>query len=553
MKTGAAKAARNKPEEALRQREAILAAIAQSAQKLLEAPNWRTEIQSMLALLGEASNASHAYLFENHLDKDMQLVTSQRYEWVGPRANPELHNPDYQNVPVQEQGMLNWYELMKAGKPFYDSTQVFKPEWATSLSRRNIKTLLDVPVFVDGDWWGVIGFDDCENEMLWSQAEVDALHAAAGLLGAAIKRQQADEALHASDAKFQTVFRNTIVPMIIGRTSDRLILDVNEAFCSLTGHSLDESLNRKGRDLNLWVDAQEYAHHRELIEKDGYIREFKAKYRKKSGEIGVLLLSVKPIIVNGEECLLYTLYDITKIEELVNQLQDKNNELEKFTYTVSHDLKAPLITIGGFVGYLERNILSGNVDKAKQDIQRIMDAVTKMQRLLNELLELSRIGRIVNEPENVPFGEIAEEAVRLVQGRLNMNQIAVRMEADLPVIYGDRARLVEVVQNLVDNAAKFMGDQPHPSIEIGVSMKNDGQVFFVRDNGIGIEPQYHERVFGLFNKLEAGSEGTGIGLALVKRIIEFHGGRVWIEPNSDARGTTFYFTLPAMKNAKADV
>jgi signal transduction histidine kinase len=123
----------------------------------------------------------------------------------------------------------------------------------------------------------------------------------------------------------------------------------------------------------------------------------------------------------------------------------------------------------------------------------------------------------------------------------------VDIAPDLPTVYGDHARLVEVVQNLVDNAAKFMGEQPDPRIEIGLrGTDTDGKpILFVRDNGIGIEPQYHDRVFGLFSKLDAQSEGTGIGLALVKRIVEVHGGRIWVESDEPGQGSTFCFTLPA--------
>jgi signal transduction histidine kinase len=113
-------------------------------------------------------------------------------------------------------------------------------------------------------------------------------------------------------------------------------------------------------------------------------------------------------------------------------------------------------------------------------------------------------------------------------------------------VYGDRPRLLEVWQNLIDNAAKFMGDQPDPQIEIGrVGNAEDGSpIFFVRDNGIGIDPKFKDRIFGLFDKLDPRSEGTGIGLALIKRIIEFHGGRIWIE-SEPGKGSTFYFTLPS--------
>ncbi len=171
-----------------------------------------------------------------------------------------------------------------------------------------------------------------------------------------------------------------------------------------------------------------------------------------------------------------------------------------------------------------------------------------MQRLLNELLELSRIGRMMNAPENIPFDELVREALDIVQGQLEDRGVTVQIQPNLPVISGDRPRLIEVIQNLLDNAAKYIGDQPNPRIEIGQRGEENGQpAFFVRDNGIGIAPEFHERVFGLFDKLDVKTEGTGVGLALVKRIVEVHGGRIWIESEM-GKGSTFYFTLPRASN-----
>ncbi len=535
---------RNESERKVHQRENILAATAKSAQLLLDSQDWRSKINELLGLLGNATNASHAYLFENHADENGRPLTSQKYEWVAEGQMPEIDNPDYQNVPLLEEKMTDWYGLISLGRPFYNTTKTFEAGWADTFSRNKIKTLLDVPVFVDGHWWGVLGFDDCVHEMSWSQAEVDAVQISAGLLGSAIKNQAANEELRASEDKFQTAFHETFVPMVIGRISDRIILDSNEAFLNLIGYTREESLHKTASELRLWSSEDEYRQYKQMMSGQGYLREFKARIRKKTGQHGVVLLSVCRIKVNNEDCLLYTLYEITKLEAALNELQNKNNELERFTYTVSHDLKAPLITIGGFAGILKRDISSGNVEKVQGSVTRIMDAVTKMERLLNELLELSRIGRIINKPETVPFGVIVEEALSLTQGRLKANQVEVQVEANMPSVKVDHARVVEVIQNLVDNASKFMGEQKHPRIEIGTRVHNDALVFFIRDNGIGIEPEFHERVFGLFNKLDANTEGTGIGLALVKRIVEIHDSQIWIESEGNGKGTTFLFTLP---------
>ena len=179
-----------------------------------------------------------------------------------------------------------------------------------------------------------------------------------------------------------------------------------------------------------------------------------------------------------------------------------------------------------------------------KDLNRIANAVDKMQALLNDLLELSRVGRIINTLETIPFGRIVMEAVELLNGPLEKNNIRMIVQEHFPNILGDHARLVEVMQNLISNAAKFMGPQLRPTIEIGTQgIDTDGKtIFFVRDNGIGIAPQYHDRIFGLFNRLDPNVEGTGIGLTLVKRIIEIHDGRIWVDSKL-GEGTIFYFTL----------
>lgn len=229
---------------------------------------------------------------------------------------------------------------------------------------------------------------------------------------------------------------------------------------------------------------------------------------------------------------------------LIVELEAKNAEMERFTYTVSHDLKAPLITIRGFLGLLEKDTIAGEIERVNRDIAQINSAAAKMQRLLGELLELCRIGRVVGKPRDVFLAELAHEVVEMLAGQISQRGAKVEIAPDLPAVYGDRARLFEVLQNLICNAVEFMGAQPDPRIEIGA--RSDGQetVFYVRDNGMGIDPRHHERIFGLFNRLDPKSDGTGIGLALAKRIVEVHGGRIWVESEGRGRGSTFCFSIP---------
>lgn len=235
-------------------------------------------------------------------------------------------------------------------------------------------------------------------------------------------------------------------------------------------------------------------------------------------------------------------------EELINELEEKNAELERFTYTVSHDLKSPLITIKGFLGMLQRDLERGDKEHIAKDMDRIGQAADKMQQLLDELLELSRVGRLNNPPENVNLEKLAHEAVELVAGQISERGVKVDIQTGLPTVRGDRPRLLEVFQNLVDNATKFMGDQPQPHIEIGLRHDEGQEVIYVKDNGLGIKEQYFQKVFGLFDQLDQGKGGTGIGLALVKRVIETHGGTIWVESEGPGRGATFCFTLKGVSD-----
>ena len=229
---------------------------------------------------------------------------------------------------------------------------------------------------------------------------------------------------------------------------------------------------------------------------------------------------------------------------LIGELEQKNAELERFTYTVSHDLKSPLVTIKGFLGMLKNDLKEDRQEQAQKDMQRIAEAAEKMGTLLSELIELSKIGRIVNPPEKVDLDKLIQDALETVDGQIRTRNITVTVLPDLPAVYADRNRLREVLENLIDNAAKYMGDQPSPLIEIGKRENGTEPILYIKDNGIGIEPKFHTKIFGLFEKLSAHGEGTGIGLALVKRIIEVHGGKIWVESEGSGKGSTFCFTIP---------
>lgn len=268
------------------------------------------------------------------------------------------------------------------------------------------------------------------------------------------------------------------------------------------------------------------------------------------------LASAAGLLLLGRGVHLYRvrglLHQNAELARVRHELETKNAELERFIYAVSHDLKSPLFTIQGFLGMLETDALEGRRDRLQTDVEHIRTAAVQMRHLLDELLELSRLGRVIHPPEDVPLCDLAHEAAKLVAGRIRAKKVEVEIAPDLPVVRGDRRRLLEVFQNLIDNAVKFIGDEPAPRIEIGLrpaprDSAVGAPVIEVRDNGVGIDPRYLEKVFGLFDQLDAEDEGTGIGLALVKRIVELHGGKIWVESQGLGHGSTFCFTLPGLE------
>ena len=233
-------------------------------------------------------------------------------------------------------------------------------------------------------------------------------------------------------------------------------------------------------------------------------------------------------------------------EKLIRQLETSNEDLKMFGCAVFHDLRSPLITLRGFLPVVERDAVSGNVKRLKKSL-RVMDTTAaKMEHLIDELKELSLIGRVENQLRDLSLDEVAQEAVELLAGRIAASGAQIKIASKLPKLHGDRSRILQVLQNLIENAIKFRDTEKPLKIEIGVRNDAGEPVLYFKDNGIGIDPRDQEVIFGLFNRLDGHVEGTGFGLALVKRIIEAHEGRIWAESHGKGHGSTFCFTLPGM-------
>lgn len=374
----------------------------------------------------------------------------------------------------------------------------------------------------------------------------------------ALDRKAAESALRESMERYRLITAVSSDYTFSTDLRDTLDLHLNwvaGAFEAITGFTFEEYVARGGWRAALHPDdvAQD-ARDLELLQQN---RPVSSELRTvcKDGSVRWVRIYALPVWDEAKQKLagIYgAVQDISarkaaeaEREALIHELEARNAELERFTYTVSHDLKSPLITIRGFLGHIEQAAVEGRVDAVRADMDRVYRSTAKMHQLLDDLLELSRVGRLAKPPAEVPFDAIVRDALDRTHGRVTTQRVTVEVEGPLPTVCVDRDRLVEVVQNLIDNAAKFMGAQRDPRIWIGARGRGEDLAFFVRDNGVGIEARYRERVFNLFDKLDPKSAGTGVGLALVKRIIEVHGGRIWVESPGRDQGCTFLFTLGA--------
>jgi len=232
------------------------------------------------------------------------------------------------------------------------------------------------------------------------------------------------------------------------------------------------------------------------------------------------------------------------LKQRLEELDAVNRELEAFSYSVSHDLRAPLRHITGFAMMLRESAASTLDSEGQRFLKTIVDAATRMGRLIDDLLAFSRVGRTQLARSPVDLNRLIQEAKQEVCADMNGRAVSWQVQ-DLPTVKADPALLRLVFVNLLSNALKYSAKRPQTEIEVGVMPERDDTVVFVRDNGVGFDMQYAHKLFGVFQRLHSHDEfeGTGIGLANVRRIVQRHGGRTWAE-GAINRGATFYVSLP---------
>ena len=457
------------------------------------------------------------------------------------------------------QDLSETYAALGRYREAFEAHRQFEQIKSTLFNEENSKTIAEMQARFEADQ------KQKEIELLEQQQQLDALTLGrqrlllAGLLiglillgGLFVVRARIARRIQESEQRYRRLFDDPATARLLIDPATGAVLDANASSGPLLPGDAAPPLWLAGILARLNKPGEP--------ERGAFVEAF----RHSNGDERDFEAWVSRLQVSGREAELLTLHDVTErrrleearirgeererhIEEIEAkniELERQNAELERYAYTVSHDLKNPLVTILSFTGMLRQDAARGDAERVENDLSRIETAADRMYRLLEDLLELSRIGRVVNASEAVSLNTLAEQAVAMLSGLIVARRVRVEVQASMPTAWGDQTRLQEVFQNLIENAIKFMGDEPMPRVEIGARQEGGAVLCWVRDNGTGIVPKYREKIFDLFERLGQQVEGTGVGLALVKQIVTFHGGRVWVESVGEGQGSTFFFTLP---------
>ena len=395
---------------------------------------------------------------------------------------------------------------------------------------------------------------------VFAEAELQWAKSIARKVAHAIQRTQAEAALRASEEKFAKVFRSGPLILTITRVADGRLIDVNETFVQVTGYSRAEALGRTPTELGLWVHPERRGAGVVQLLHDRVPYNSEEQFRRKDGRELTCLLSADLLEIDGETCIVTVLNDITgrkraeaalqelnatleqRVAERTAELERSNRELDQFAYVASHDLRSPLRAIDTLAHWITQDAGDVLPEASRVHLQKLRGRIKRMDALLNDLLDYSRAGRHHHTPEMVDTGALVRDLADFLAQPAGFQ---VKLVAPMPLLLAERIPLETVFRNLIGNAIKHHHDAAAGVVVVAAKDCGAFYEFSVADNGPGIDPAYHQRIFELFQTLKPRDEveGSGNGLAIVKRLVESRGGTVAVDSTVGA-GATFWFTWP---------
>ena len=526
---------RDRVEHDLRRRDAIMQAVSHAAGRLVAEPNWRDAVDDLLERLGIAAEASRAYLFECGVRADGKRIASQRFEWVADGITAELDNPLMQDLCFDEVGLERLAEVGERNELFAGKVCDFTPGERRVFDEQGVLAIAVVPIFVDGSWWGFIGFDDCVGARIWSPAELDALRTASSLLAAAVRRERSEAELREHEQKLRAVF-DTALDAIFITDDERRYVDVNPAGCEYLGVTREDLIGRRIDDFlppnKLATVEQDWA---KYIEAGPLLAEWETQ--RADGSIRVAEASGRAHFLPGLHIAF--LRDVTARKRLEADLlgAQKLESLGRLAGGVAHDFNN-LLT--GITGYATLLLERANGDgELRRDLGEIVRAADRAAELTKQLLAFGR--QQVLKPRPLDLNTVVAEVEPLLRRLLGEGvELEIRNGAGLGTVRADPGQIEQVIVNLAVNARDAMPDGGRFTIETRNAEGRNVELVCT-DTGLGMDEETMGRIFEPF--FTTREQGVGLGLASVYGIVHQSSGHVAVESTPGA-GTVFTITLP---------
>ena len=538
----AAAVVRDRAENALLRRDAILEAVSHAAERLVGEPSWRDAADELLARLGRAARASRAYLFECHLRADGKQLATQRFEWAAAGIAPQLDNPEMDAMCFEEVGLGRMQDLAGGNEIFVGNIGDLQEAERAIFETQDIRSIAIVPIFVDGAWWGFIGFDDCVTERDWRAAELDALRTAANLIAAAIGRERSEIILREQEQKLRAVF-DTALDAIFISDDDRRYVDANPAACEYLGIAKRDLIGRR-------IDDFLPPHRQETIEQDwaayiagGPVME-EWETMRSDGLVRNAEASARPHFLPGLHIAF--LRDITDRRRLEAELlsAQKLESLGRLAGGVAHDFNNLLTGITGYASLLlERTNGDGELARDLGEIKRAADRAAELTK---QLLAFGR--RQVLNPQPLDLNTILRDVGTLLRRLLGEDvELDLRPASALCTVRADPGQIEQVIVNLAVNARDAMPGGGRLTIETRNAGPDSVELVFT-DTGAGMDEQTAAQIFEPF--FTTREQGVGLGLASVYGIVRQSGGDVTVE-SAPGEGSVFTIRLPRVRETVA--
>jgi PAS domain S-box-containing protein len=538
-----------------RRSEAILQAVGSSARFFLGSPEWEQRVDEVLARLGEATEVSRAYLFQTHPAPDGTPLVTQRFEWAAPDADPQIDSPDMQGMDLAGSGYERWVRLFEAGEMVQGPVADFPASEQPHLQAQSILSMAVVPVYVDLEWWGCLGFDDCRHAREWSLSEQEALRAAASTLGGAVERERAEAGTRASEEHYRRLVETS--PYTVWALDvDGRLTEVNRAGEELLGRPADAVLGRPFQELFAPEDlGPAESMYSQLLEGEPGTLDMDLRIQRPSGEKRDIHLAARAIRSGGHlEGMHGIARDVT--EERIRDQQFRRAErlasLGTLIGGVAHELNNPLTSIRGLVQLLL------NEDRPSDEVEMLRTVereAARSARVVDNLRRLTRRSHDSSESMGqVDLNDVVHHVLRVRRYPLQTHNIDVSLDlADpLPPVAATTGRLEQVFLNLITNAEQALDTVDRERrIVVRTKASHQGVTLSVYDNGPGIPSEHLDRVFDPFFTTKDPAEGTGLGLSLVHSIVRELGGHIHVESQVD-QGTLFQVRLPASRRGAGD-